>query len=98
MEIGITYDNPDITESEKCRNDAAYIIPDELTDSLGHAEVDIQDVPGGMYAVYTIRLTNVSSEEEVIAQLGHVVDYMYGRWLPDSDYVLANRPCLEIYQ
>ena len=98
MEIGITYDNPDITESEKCRYDAAYIIPDELTDSLGHAEVDIQDVPGGMYAVYTIRLTNVSSEEEVIAQLGHVVDYMYGRWLPDSDYVLANRPCLEIYQ
>ncbi|BBI30832.1 AraC family transcriptional regulator [Cohnella abietis] len=97
IEIGITYDNPDITENEKCRYDAAFTIPAELTDSLDHEEVGIQDVPGGLYAVYTIRLTNVSSEEEVIAQLGHVVDYMYGRWLPDSDYLLANRPCLEIY-
>ncbi|WP_409342578.1 GyrI-like domain-containing protein [Paenibacillus sp. MBLB4367] len=97
MEIGIMYDNPDITVSDKCRYDAAYTIPAEISDSFGHEEVDIQDVTAGLYAVYTIRLTNVSSEEEVIAQLGHVVDYMYGRWLPDSDYLLANRPCLEIY-
>ncbi|MGN7457343.1 AraC family transcriptional regulator [Paenibacillus pasadenensis] len=97
MEVGITYDNHDITESENCRYDAAYTIPAGLTDNFGHEEVDIQDVPGGLYAVYTIRLTDVSSEEEVIVQLGHVVDYMYGRWLPDSDCLLANRPCLEIY-
>ena len=53
MEIGITYDNPDITESEKCRYDAAYTIPWDFTPGYVHEEVDIQEVPGGLYAVYT---------------------------------------------
>lgn len=97
IEIGITYDNPDITESDKCRYDAAYTIPAEIIDNFGHEEVDIQNVSSGLYAVYTIRLTDVSSEEEVIDRLGQVVDFMYGQWLPDSDYLLANRPCLEMY-
>jgi AraC family transcriptional regulator len=96
MELGITYDNPDITVSEKCRYDAAYTVPRSLI--YGEGEVGIQDIPSGLYAIYTIKLTNVKTAGEAILELGQVVDFMYGQWLPDSDFTLANRPCLEIYR
>jgi AraC family transcriptional regulator len=96
LELGITYDNPDITASGKCRYDAAYTVPRSLI--FGEDEVGIQDVPSGLYAVNTIQLIDVKTAEEPIRELGQAVDDLYGQWLPDSGFKLANRPCLEIYR
>jgi AraC family transcriptional regulator len=95
LELGITYDNPDITASRKCRYDAAYTLPRSFIQ--GEGEVGIQDVSGGLYAVSSIQLTDVKNAEEAIRELGQAVDQLYGQWLPDSGFKLANRPCLEVY-
>jgi AraC family transcriptional regulator len=94
-EYGITYDNPDITASGKCRYDAAYTVSRSFIQ--GEGEVGIQDVSGGLYAVNSIQLTDVKTAEEAIRELGQAVDKMYGQWLPDSGFKLTNRPCLEVY-
>ncbi|WP_373458239.1 GyrI-like domain-containing protein [Paenibacillus harenae] len=59
----------------------------------------IQNIQGGTYAVCRIE---VSKDKDIpyelsISELGTVVDYLYGEWLPDSGFQLADKPCLEIY-
>lgn len=46
------------------------------------------ELPGGKYAVYTYRGSS--------AQAADVFRYIFGTWLPDSGYILDNRPHFEI--
>ncbi|WP_028612474.1 AraC family transcriptional regulator [Paenibacillus harenae] len=93
--MGITYDNPDITASDKCRYDAAFTIPNDITEASG--EIGVQDIQGGLYAVCRIEVSKDNPYELAIAKLGETVDYLYGEWLPDSGFQLADKPCIEIY-
>ncbi|WP_213413292.1 AraC family transcriptional regulator [Xylanibacillus composti] len=90
--MGITYDNPDITARDKCRYDAAFSIPNEITEASG--EIGIQQVEGGLYAVCREEGERM---EDVVQKIGETVDFMYGQWLLDSSFQLADKPCLEIY-
>ncbi len=56
----------------------------------GSANVDIQDLHGGKYAVQRI-------DVEDPAEIGRLVDAMYGGWLPESGYQADDRPPFEIY-
>ncbi len=93
--IGITYDNPDITSNDKCRYDAAFTIPNDITEASG--EIGVQDIQGGLYAICRIEVSKDNPFEVAISSLGEVVDYLYGNWLPDSGFQLADKPSLEIY-
>ncbi|XEC95557.1 GyrI-like domain-containing protein [Paenibacillus tarimensis] len=95
LSIGITYDNPVITSSHRCRYDAAFTIPEQITDASG--ELGIQDIPGGLYAVCRVEVSKKAPFETAISELGKTADYLYGEWLPDSGFQLADKPCLEIY-
>ena len=86
--IGVPHDNPDVTPNDRCRYDACVTVPVEVT--TGSAEVDIQELAGGRYAVQRI-------EVEDPAEIGRLVDAMYGGWLPESGFQADDRPPLEIY-
>ncbi len=88
--IGIPYDNPDITPNDRCRYDACVTVPASLSEGSG--EVGLQDIPGGKYAV---RRISVSSAET--HKIGEAVDALYGEWLPDSGFIIDDKPALEIY-
>ncbi len=95
--MGIFYEHGDVTAAEKRRYDAAFTIPPEVKEGSG--EVGVQDITGGTYAIVHIEVKN---EEEgsfarAISEMGKAFDYLYGEWLPDSPYQLADKPCLELY-
>jgi AraC family transcriptional regulator len=95
LKIGITYDNPDITDSDKCRYDTAITISEDIQEVGG--DIGIQDIPGGLYAICRIDISRDNIFAQAISKLGEVADYLYGEWLPDSAFQLDDRPCLEIY-
>jgi AraC family transcriptional regulator len=86
--IGVPHDNPDITPVARCRYDACVTVPAAVTG--GEGEVDIQDLPGGQYAVQRIDVDDP-------AEIGRLVTALYGEWLPASGYQADDRPSLEIY-
>lgn len=86
--IGVPHDNPDIASNARCRYDACVTIPAEV--AQGSADVDIQDLAGGKYAVQRI-------DDEDPAEIGRIVDTMYGGWLPESGFEADDRPPMEIY-
>ncbi|MBI4928964.1 MAG: AraC family transcriptional regulator [Anaerolineae bacterium] len=90
LTIGIPYDNPDITPSERCRYDACVTIPEDVT--AGSGEVGVMDISGGKYAVCHIEVP-----VEETRQIGEMVDRMYCEWLPDSSCTVDEKPALEIY-
>ncbi len=84
--IGISYDNPDITQEENLRYDACITIPMNVKPSGG---VGLLNISGGKYAIH--RFTGLS-EEIATAYKG-----LFGQWMPDSGYQPDDRECLEIY-
>ena len=69
------------TEFEKW---AAIEVPDFKTIPGG---METFTLPGGLYAVFYYK--GMSTETEIFR-------YIFGTWLPDSDYILDNRPHFEI--
>ena len=86
--IGVPHDNPDVTPNDRCRYDACVTVPASV--ATASAEVDIQDLPGGRYAVQRLDVDDP-------AEIGRSVDAMYGGWLPRSGFQADDRPPLEIY-
>lgn len=84
--IGICYDDPTVTESDKIRYDACLNIPPE---TASEGEVGIQTIPEGTYAIYR-HVGPYSGLMEAYARL-------YRDWLPESGYRPAHRPCYEEY-
>lgn len=95
--LGIAYDHPDITGTLKSRYDAALTIKQSVT--MGEGDIGIQDVPGGLYAIIKLSVDNPGGDvfEKAIHMLGEAMDYLYAQWLPDSGYLLPDRPTLDIY-
>jgi AraC family transcriptional regulator len=93
--IGIPYDNPGITPGDRCRYDACITIPQEIVASQG--AIDIQDIPGGKYAMCRIEVS-VSESHRISEMIDQLYDYLYGEWLPDSGYQADEKPPLEIYR
>ena len=83
--IGISWDNPTITPPERCRYDACVTVPDDVK---GEGEVGVQTIPGGLYAVYHVRINT--------DEFGRVWNELMGEWLPQSGYQCDDRPCYEI--
>jgi len=84
--LGISYDDPKVTESSKCRYDACLVIH-KPAKPVG--EVGVKDIPGGRFAIFQY--------VGPYNGLGAVYDKIFGEWLPENGHELRNAPCMEKY-
>lgn len=85
--IGISLDNPDYVESDKCRHDACVTIPNDF-DKSKFPNMQFKKLDGGQYALYEF----YDSPDK----LNLAYQFMFGKWLPNSKYAAdENRITLE---
>ena len=84
--IGLSYDDPKVTESDKCRYDACLTIS-KAVNATG--EIGVKNIDGGKYAVFTFKGS--------YDKLGEVYDLIFGTWLVNSEYELRDVPVMEKY-
>ena len=84
--IGISHDDPKVTDAEKLRYDACIVVKKEV---LPEGEIGIQEISGGKYAVFT--------HKGPYEKLENSYDYIFGKWLYESESELRNVPCFEKY-
>jgi len=84
--IGLSHDDPNITDSEKCRYDACLVIHKPVQPE---GEVGVKELAGGKFAVFQYQGS--------YANLSIVYDTIFGKWLPESGFELRNAPCFEKY-
>lgn len=84
--IGISHDDPKVTESEKCRYDACLVIHKP---AQAQGEVGVKEIAGGKYAIFHY--------QGIYSNLGAVYDTIFSKWLPESGHGLRNAPCFEKY-
>ncbi len=84
--IGLYYDDPKVTESNKLRSDICLTIHKPVK---AEGEVDIKLIPGGKYAVF--------SYQGPYNNLGVVYDAIFSEWVPSAGYELRNLPVFEKY-
>jgi len=84
--IGMSYDDPGITEEEKCRYEACIAVNREIKPE---GEIGFKIIEGGKYAIFRFKgpYTNFTK----------AYGYIYSVWLPRSGYELRNVPGFEIY-
>jgi len=86
VSLGIYLDDPQAVPPEKLRSDACVVVP---PDTLPEGEVQIQDVPGGLYAV----LHCVLDHTEFLKAW----QTLFAEYLSKGDYEFDDRPCYEHY-
>ncbi|MCT4614632.1 MAG: AraC family transcriptional regulator [Marinifilaceae bacterium] len=84
--IGMSYDDPKLTEAEKCRYDACLVIHKT---AVPEGEVGVKTIKGGKFAIFLYQGS--------YQNLSKVYDYIFGSWLINSDYELRNEPVMEKY-
>ncbi|WP_196889945.1 GyrI-like domain-containing protein [Aureivirga sp. CE67] len=84
--IGIYYDNPNITEAKNCRYDVAFSINEEIKNSKNF---EIKEIKSGKYAVFT--------HFGALQKLEFLHDFIYEKWLFETEFELRNIPTFEVY-
>lgn len=84
--IGISFDDPTVTESEKLRYNACLTVSKEVKPE---AEIGVMEIPEGKYAIFT--------HKGPYEELNSSYNYIYGQWLSQNKVTLRDEPCLENY-
>jgi AraC family transcriptional regulator len=84
--IGIVYDDPDVTQPEKVRYDAAVVVERPVEPQ---GEFGTMELPGGRYAV--------AMHKGPYDGMSRTYQRIYGGWLPASGYELRDSPGFERY-
>ncbi|ANS85262.1 GyrI-like domain-containing protein [Vibrio scophthalmi] len=84
--IFIYHDNPEITPNEKCRTDICLMVP---ADTQVPSGIELQDFPGGQYAVMRQEITDFSQYPKLWDDLM--------RKVIESGVENDDRPCFELY-
>lgn len=84
--IFIYHDNPEVTPGDKCRTDICLMVPEET--EVPH-NIELQDFPGGHYAVMRQKITEHS-------QYGKAWDDLMTNVI-ESGMENDDRPCFELY-
>ncbi|AJJ11897.1 gyrI-like small molecule binding domain protein [Yersinia rohdei] len=88
--LALYWDNPETNPPAQLRADVSlsvapdYVLPEELRDQL-----QLQVIPGGLYAVYHTRVTD--------DDYAKAWSELYHRHLPQSGYQPAEGACYEVY-
>ena len=84
--LGVAYNDPDITENDKCQFDCCVTISKEIKPE---SEIGMKNIEGGRYAVFKFK----GSYDNV----GSVYNAIFKTWLPESNCELRDSPCFEKY-
>ncbi len=84
--IGVSYDDPDVTDPEKCRYEACITVNETISPE---GKVGVKTLNGGEYAIF--KLTGPYS------LLKPSYDYIFGKWIPENNIALREYPCFEKY-
>lgn len=84
--IGISYDDPNITDPDKLRYDACVTVQNEIEPE---GEVGVKTIPGGKCAVFLHTGSYVEFES--------TYNFIFGEWLPESGMELRDANCFELY-
>lgn len=84
--IGISFDDPDITEPEKLRYHACLTVSRQV---IPEGEIGVKEIAGGKYAVFT--------HSGPYEKLSDSYRYIYGYWIPENDIKLRDVPVYEKY-
>lgn len=84
--IGVSYDDPDVTETDKLKYHACIVITKDIKPE---GEIGIQKIEGGRYAIFT--------HKGAYKYLKNSYSFIFGKWLPESGEELRNLPCFEKY-
>ena len=84
--IGISYDDPNITDSKKLRYDACVSIDENVKPE---GEVGIREIADGKYMVFL--------HEGPYENFQYSYDYIFGEWLSESKMELREEPSFELY-
>lgn len=86
--IGISLDDPSVTDEYACRYDACVTVPDALRLSgSGDVQVAFRTLRGGLFARYKFY--------DTIDKFAFAYQSVYGGWLPNSGYEPDDRHALE---
>jgi AraC family transcriptional regulator len=84
--IGISLDNPNVTDIEKCRYEACIICKKDIK---AEGDIGMKVIEGGTYAIFKHKGTYET--------LINAYNYIFGEWLPNSQHELRELPSYEIY-
>ncbi len=84
--IGVSHDDPSITDTDKCRYDACVTIKKDVKPE---GKIGVREVEGGKYAIFKY--------VGPYSNLGEVYNQIYRNWLPASGYELRDLPCFDKY-
>lgn len=84
--MGISYDDPDITEASKLRYDACCTVSKEVKPE---GEVGYKVIEGGLFAIFR--------HKGPYNTLNTTYNQIYEQWLPGSGYELRDVPPREVY-
>ena len=84
--IGLSHDDPHVTDANKLRYDACLVIH-KPAKPVG--EIGVKNIEGGKFACFLYQGT--------YKHLDEVDDYIYYKWLIESGTELRNAPCFEKY-
>lgn len=84
--IGISRDDPAVTEEDACRHDACITLPTGFAEDSDGSGVSFDVIPPGKYAQYEFYDTK--------DKLGLAYRNLFSEWLPQSDYEIDDRVVL----
>ncbi len=84
--IGISYDDPTVTEASKLRYEACITIKKDIAPE---GEVGIKELAGGRYAIFR--------HNGPYEKFSETYNYIYSNWLAKKKAELRNVPCFELY-
>ncbi len=84
--FGLCYDDPDVTPADKIRYDACFVVGPDVKPE---ADIGIQDVPGGDFAV--------ALHKGPYSTLTQTYAMLIGQWLPASGRTPGPLPSIERY-
>ena len=83
--LGVYWDNPEVTPSNKCRVDACVSVP---RGTAVEGQISLQTIKGGPYCVCHFEIKGDSFQ--------HAWEDAY-KWLVESGYECDEKPCYELY-
>ncbi len=84
--IGISHDDPNITDAEHIRYDACVDIDVDIAEEDNLTK---QTIIGGNYAKFI--------HEGTYDDFKETYSYIFNEWLPESEFQIDDKPCFEVY-
>lgn len=84
--IGISHDDPRVTEGAKCRYDACVVVNKPVNPE---GEIGVKTIPGGKFAVFLHKGSYFKMQE--------TFDAIFSTWIFENEIELRNAPIMEKY-